>query len=179
MKYGAVVSMVLTLLLLASPGVRAQIAQMIQRLFFGDVELRVIDHDMCCGTGIPVPIDHVSPVEAQAVYAHKVPTWLPDGFTLNDAGVSVIRYNDKDIYMGYRWLSGDQLITLAVLNRANPQMVIGQGAGRAQNRDQRANRRALCGHVGRWSSGIPLAGIMESGLRVEDNFTYLLTRRGQ
>lgn len=173
LKYGAVVGMALTLLLLASPGVRAQIAQGIQRLFFGDVELRVIDHDICCGTGISVPVDHVSPVEAQTVYAHKTPTWLPDGFALDSAGVSVIRYNDKDIYMGYRWLSGDQLIALAVLNRANPQMVIGQG-GNVRKIEINGQIGAL--YAGTWDDGVwnPTGGYLNL-VWVDGNFTYLLS----
>lgn len=132
----AVVGVIFAALILASPDVRAQISQQIERLFYGDVELRVLSHDLgpssseVSRTAVPnVPIDRLTPAEAQAVIAHKVPTWIPDGFTPVEL-VSVIHWNENDLGIGYRWLdaNGENPIVLSIMNNAMPQLVIGTGA---------------------------------------------------
>ena len=108
--------------MIALPEVRAQIAQGIQSLFYGSVELRVIDHDLSGGSRTSVPIDIVSPAEAQSVIAHEVPTWIPDGFTLSE-GVHIIHYSAQETGIGYIWTDAaeDQKIVLSIMNNPLPQ----------------------------------------------------------
>ena len=114
--------------MIASPEVRAQIAQGIQSLFYGSVELRVIDHNLSGGVRSSVPIDFVSPAEAQNVVAHQVPTWIPDGFILSQ-GVHIIHYSAQETGIGYIWTDAteDQKIVLSVMNNPLPRIVIGAG----------------------------------------------------
>ncbi len=118
----------LILLVIASPEVRAQIAQGIQSLFYGNVELRVIDHNLSGKPSGTVPIDLVSPAEAQSVIVHLTPTWIPDGFTLSQ-DVHVVHYSDQEIGIGYIWIGAteDQKIILSVMNNPVPRIVIGAG----------------------------------------------------
>lgn len=128
LKYIAAVGIVFTLAMIALPEVRAQIVQGIYSLFYGDVELRIIDHNLSGGSHTSVPIDIVSPAEAQSIFAHLVPTWIPDGFTLS-GGVHIVHYSAHEIGIGYIWTTAtdDQKIVLSIMNNPLPKIVIGEG----------------------------------------------------
>jgi hypothetical protein len=131
-----VIGVMLAALIMASPEVRAQIAQRIESLFYGPVELIVVTQKLGPSSSemrvspVPnVPVERMSLEAAQAELAFKTPTWHPERLTA-EATVTVIRWSEEEIGVGYRWMDENDGvgIVLSVMNNDKPRMVIGAGA---------------------------------------------------
>ncbi len=177
LKLALIAGVALALVLIASPETRAQIAQQVEQLFYGEVELRVVPrvsggHE---GGVSSVPVELVSADEAQAVYAHKLPAWTPDGLT-REANVHVVYYSADDIYMAYRWDAGDdRRLVLSIMNTDKPQMVIGQNnhAGEIHVNDLTGTL-----YVGGWDDQGFFNGDQLNLVWVDGDLTYLLMGSG-
>lgn len=170
----AVVGVIFAALIAASPEVRAQISQQIERLFYGDVELRVISQERISGPGsYGRPPEHLSPIEAQAMLAHQTPTWTPEGL-IQEEFVSLIRWSDKEFGIAYRWLdaNGELQVHLAIWNNAAPQIVIGQ---ESNSREIEINGHEGTIYNGGWEDGVWTPESSTNLVWVIDGVTYFLS----
>lgn len=169
----AVVGVIFAALILASPDVRAQISQQIERLFYGDVELRVVRSGQLSDAGSSrVPVEQVSPSDAQNVFAHKTATWIPAGLTQNE-WVTLIRYSISEPYIAYTWVdaNGERQVSLSIWNNAAPQMVIGQGSN---SREIDINGRTGTIFHGGWKDGVWTPEASTNLVWVIDGISYSL-----
>lgn len=169
----AVVSVIFSALILASPDVRAQISQQIERLFYGDVELRVVRSGQLSDSGSSrVPVEQVSPSDAQNIIAHQTVTWIPAGLTQNE-WITLIRYSESEPYLAYTWVdaNGERQVSLAIWNNAAPQMVIGQGSN---SREIDINGHTGTIFRGGWNDGVWTPEGSTNLVWVMDGVTYSL-----
>ncbi len=177
LKLALIAAIALLLVVIASPETRAQIAQRVEQLFYGEVELRVVPrvsggHE---GGVSNAPVKLVSADEAQAVYAHKLPTWTPDGFT-READVHVVYYSADDIYMGYKWDAGDdQRLVLSIMNTGTPQIVIGQNN---HAEEIHVNDQTGTLYSGSWDDQGFFNGDQLNLVWVDGDLTYFLSSAG-
>lgn len=177
LKLALIAGVALLLIVVASPETRAQIAQQVEQLFYGDVELRVVPrvsggHE---GGVSNVPIETVSDDEAQAVYAHKLPTWTPDGF-IREGDVHVVYYSADDVYMGYTWdKDDDHRLVLSIMNTDKPQIVIGPN-----NHAEAVHVNDLTGtlYSGSWDNQGFFNGDQLNLVWVDGDVTYFLSSSG-
>ncbi len=177
LKLALIAAVALLLVVIASPETRAQIAQQVEQLFYGEVELRVVPrvsggHE---GGVSNVPVETVSDDQAQAAYKHKLPTWTPDGF-IREANVHVVYYSADDIYMAYKWnADGDHRLVLSIMNTDKPQIVIGQN-----NHAEEIHVNDLTGtlYSGSWDNQGFFNGDQLNLVWVDGDLTYFLSSSG-
>jgi hypothetical protein len=181
-KAAAAISVLMIAILAVSPEARAYVSKVIREtieyLQFGNVMLRVVpDMNSSPGQGGVLADNETVPVaDAQKILPFKLPSWLPNNWQPVDVAI-ITRYDGDDeiiISLYYPEKPSEYArvpLILGILNKAQPQVVVGDGH-HARLVDINGQKGTL--YTGAWTAGT-FGGESKNLVWTLDNLTYFMT----